>query len=110
AERMRALHLAHVDLLAERPERHLQGNHLLKNAWALALGSRCWTGMRDGAEGARATETFFGELLAQVGADGLHEERSPMYHARALRDALEIVAVLTAAGQAVPPEVRERVR
>ena len=108
--RMRGLHSGHVDLLSRRIEWHLQGNHLLRNAWALVIGSHCWNGRRCLPLRARSRGLFFAELLAQIGEDGMHEERSPMYHVRALRDALEVVAVLDALGEPIPPTVRERVR
>lgn len=109
-ERMLAGHAAHVDLVDRRLERHLQGNHLLRNASALVVGAHAWAGARQSGLAAHARELFYQQLHAQVGADGVHEERSPMYHARALRDALDVVAVLDGVGEPVPDPVRERVR
>jgi hypothetical protein len=103
-------HMAHVAHLRRNLEWGLQGNHLLRNAWALVLGSHAWDGPRAAAVRPWAKELFYSEMLAQVGADGVHEERSPMYHVRALRDALEAVAVLTALDVAVPRPVVERIR
>lgn len=108
--RLRSLHAAHVNLLSRRLERHLRGNHLLRNACALVVGSHAWTGAWSHSLQRESRELFAAEVLAQVGNGGIHEERSPMYQVRALRDALEVVAVLDAVGVTVPPAIRERIR
>ena len=68
---------AQADWLNRRFEYHLAGNHLLENGFALltaALYFRHCTWFR------RATKLVRVELLAQILADGGHNERSPMYH------------------------------
>lgn len=77
------------------PERDIQANHLLKN----------WTALAVYAAATAAPERAFPALTGDVGraldqlvlADGVHAERSPMYHALGLMD----VELLRASG-AVP--------
>jgi uncharacterized heparinase superfamily protein len=99
-----------LDVLRRSLEWHLDGNHLLRDAWALAiapwllddpLGDH-WA--RDGAA------LYWTTFLEQVPEDGVHCERSPMYHARVLRDTLEVLAVQDAVGAPVPSIIRDRVR
>ncbi len=63
-------------------EFHLLGNHLLENATALCLAGSCF----NGNDAARWLETGANllreELKEQFLPDGMHYERSPMYHAR----------------------------
>lgn len=81
--------------LARTLEWHLDGNHLLRNAWALVVGALCL----DDAGAERRARALFARLMReQVHEDGWHEEHSPMYHVRALRDAREVAVAATAAG------------
>lgn len=107
-DRVRRSHAEHVAFLARNLEHHLQGNHLLRNLSALVVGSHAWSGGSFDELRQRASRLYFNEILAQVGEDGAHEERSPMYHARALRDALEVLAVLRAFARPVPEQVLDR--
>lgn len=70
--------------LEERLEFHLRANHLLENVASLALLGATF----EGAEGTRwkkrGEQLLERELAEQMGADGMHFERSPMYHARVL--------------------------
>lgn len=84
--------LAHqVEWLSHRVEWHLLGNHLWANAKALIMGgvyfdcsaADCW--LKEGIE------IFQRELREQVLEDGGHFELSPMYHALALEDLLDLV-------------------
>ena len=64
-------------LLRKRIERHIDGNHLLEDAFALYAGA-VWFGEKKGTE-------RFGSLLErllgeQILPDGAHFEQSPMYH------------------------------
>jgi uncharacterized heparinase superfamily protein len=94
-------HAAH---LAAQLEWHLDANHLLRDAWALGLAALA-------CERAAGPPDLFARILAeQVGPDGWHEERSPMYHARALRDALELEAAAAAVERPLDPATRERIR
>lgn len=88
-------------------EYHLLGNHLQKDFAALALAAVCapqWS--RASAE--RALSRFWASLDDHFLPDGCHAERSPMYHATALADFLEVGACARAAGFAVPSSVGER--
>lgn len=84
-------------------EYHLSGNHLIRNAKALAIGGACFPG-RDGEkwlkEGVRLLTS---ELKKQVFPDGGHKEGSPHYHFLVLRDLLETLLVFEAIGY-IPEE------
>jgi hypothetical protein len=70
-----------------------------------------WDSRRSRANARRAPPDLFARILAeQVGPDGWHEERSPMYHARALRDALELEAAAAEVERPLDPATRERIR
>jgi uncharacterized heparinase superfamily protein len=77
--------------LERRLEWHLLGNHLFANAKALVFAG-CWF---DGDEAARwrakGLRIVDRELPEQVLADGGQFERSPMYHALALEDLLDLI-------------------
>jgi len=83
-----------------RLEIHLLGNHLFANAKALVFAGCCLTG----PEAERCLRTGFRilqrELPEQILADGGQFERSPMYHALALEDMLDLLNLLrSTAGQ-----------
>ncbi len=84
----------HVACLHWRLEWHIDGNHLLRNTWALVLGSAVLEGPETAALHEEAVALFERILAEQVPEDGCHVERTPMYHARALRDAIEVEACL----------------
>lgn len=102
-ERGIATHTAH---LAHALEWHLDGNHLLRNAVAVVLGSSCLGGDRSDAARAQAARLFRTLMAEQVHEDGWHFERSPMYHARVLRDAMEVEACALAHGRPLDPRTR----
>ncbi|MFO1266416.1 MAG: heparinase II/III family protein [Rubrivivax sp.] len=84
--------------LAQRLEWHLLGNHLFANAKALFFAGLFFEGREADewlATGARILER---ELPEQVLDDGGQFERSPMYHALALEDVLDLLNVLRDAG------------
>lgn len=90
--------------LSGRIEHHLLGNHLFANAKALAF-----TGLHfGGAEGDRwfdaGMRLVLRELDEQVLADGGHFERSPMYHALALEDVLDLINLAGACRRALTAE------
>jgi uncharacterized heparinase superfamily protein len=74
-----------------RRERHLAGNHLLKELCCLSAAARVW-----GSD--RLAEALLDELRGQVEAQflagGGHEERSLRYHLDCLRDLAEARAAL----------------
>ncbi|MBM4229779.1 MAG: heparinase [Gammaproteobacteria bacterium] len=84
--------------LSERLEWHLLGNHLFVNAKALVFAGLAF----EGAEASRWLSTGLGilreQLPEQVLEDGGHFERSPMYHALALEDLLDLINVANASG------------
>jgi uncharacterized heparinase superfamily protein len=77
--------------LERRLEWHLLGNHLFVNAKALVFAGLYF----DGPEAERWLATGLGilerELAEQILADGGQFERSPMYHALALEDLLDLL-------------------
>jgi len=68
--------------LSSHIEYHLQGNHLLENAAALAIIGSCFDG--DDASSWRkiGLNLLRKQLEEQMLEDGMHFERSPMYHSR----------------------------
>lgn len=96
--------------LAHRLELHILANHLQKNYKALALAGLLFADARSHRWQRMGERGLWRELFEQVLDDGVHYERSPMYHAIALSDYLETVMLLRAAGRAVPDVVVERIR
>lgn len=96
--------------LAQRLEWHLLGNHLFVNAKALLMAGL----LLDGAEAAGWRTTALAilerELPEQILADGGQFERSPMYHALALEDVLDLVNALAAFGATGEREQRLHAR
>ena len=77
--------------LERRLETHLLGNHLLADAKALAFAGSFLTGLdaeRWRVLGERLLREQWDE---QIMPDGGHFERSPMYHALILEDALDVL-------------------
>ena len=70
-----------AEWLARHLETHLRANHLLENAAALAFSGACFPGPGD-AWRERGIAWLERELAEQMLPDGMHFERSPMYHAR----------------------------
>ncbi len=86
--------------LRRRLEIHLLANHLLANAKALVFAGLFFSG--DEAEEwlERGLAILERELPEQILADGGQFERSPMYHALALEDVLDLVNIASAANLA----------
>ena len=82
---------AQVRLLHQRLEYHLSGNHLLENGFALLTGSLFF---RHEQWFQTATRLIRRELTAQIGADGGHYERSPMYQQLLLDRLLDVLLIL----------------
>jgi uncharacterized heparinase superfamily protein len=92
----------HARYVAAFPERHLQGNHLMKNWIALASAGLVLQGgeaTRWAALGLQALEV---ELERQLLPDGGHEERSLMYHLLLLSDLLDVRDLAHAGGRSLP--------
>lgn len=65
-------------------EFHLMGNHLLENAAALFFVGRCFRGADADYWLLKGKRLLQRELKEQILPDGMHFERSPMYHTRIL--------------------------
>jgi uncharacterized heparinase superfamily protein len=100
---------AQARFLVKRLEWHLLGNHLFANAKALVFAGLFF----DGPEAERWLGTGLAildrELPEQVLGDGGHFERSPMYHALALEDLLDLMNAARSLAPAGSP-VRERLQ
>ena len=88
--------------VAANLETDVGGNHLLKNLKAMAIAGCFWTGRQADRWYDTYADAFGRELTRQLLADGAHYERSPMYHALVLQDALELGAVIRGSGRAIP--------
>ena len=91
-----------LESLERRLELHLLANHLQKNYSALALGALLFDGPSAERWRTRFLPGIREAFLAQVHPDGVHAERSPMYHAIAMADLLEFTALSKAAGLSAP--------
>lgn len=91
--------------LADRLEWHLLGNHLFSNAKALLTAGLFF----DGPEADRWRQTALGildaELPEQILQDGGQFERSPMYHALAFEDVLDLLNLVECYGAPSPAEM-----
>jgi uncharacterized heparinase superfamily protein len=95
--------------LERRLEFHILANHLQKNFKALAISGLLFSGARAERWRQKAGGGIWSELYEQVLPDGGHFEGSPMYHAIALADYLEVIALCSAVGESVPDQARKRV-
>jgi len=82
--------------LTQRLEWHLLGNHLFANAKALVFAGLYFQGPEAEAWLALGQRILLRELPEQVLPDGGQFERSPMYHALALEDVLDLLNALQA--------------
>jgi uncharacterized heparinase superfamily protein len=85
-----------VRWLARNVEWHLLGNHLFANAKALLIAGLFFEGDEAARWKALGQSILLRELPEQLLADGGHFERSPMYHALATEDVLDLLNVLQA--------------
>jgi Heparinase II/III-like protein/Heparinase II/III N-terminus len=95
-----------TDALAGQLEFHLMGNHLLENAITL-----CWAGLSFAGTRAHAwTEQGLTVLRQQLGqqvlADGVHDERSPMYQALLTEATLRLGGVARRSARVEAREIR----
>lgn len=98
-----------VAWLDRRLEHHLSANHLQANYKALTVAGLYFEGRSARRWRQRGLAGTWRAVTTQVLSDGVHYERSPMYHAIALADFLEIVSLADAVGEPVPEKVRKRV-
>ena len=89
--------------LRGRLEWHLLGNHLFANAKALVMAGLYFDGAEAQAWLARGLAILERELPEQILADGGQFERSPMYHALALEDLLDLLNIIGARAAADSP-------
>ncbi len=82
-------------------------NHLFRNIKALMLAGL----FLDGETGKRAWETgsrlLQRELIEQILDDGMHFERSPMYHVSVMNDVLDLLEALRSSDTDVPRVLEE---
>jgi uncharacterized heparinase superfamily protein len=91
-------------------EYHLLGNHLLKDLTAMAAASLCLEWNRAAEWREYALSRLWREIDEQFLSDGMHFERSPMYHDLALADCLEVVALCSQTAVPVPEATAVRLR
>ncbi|HEU0298443.1 MAG TPA: heparinase II/III family protein [Longimicrobium sp.] len=109
--RRRLLESVHAQAayLERRLELHVLANHLQRNLTALVTAGLLFRGAAAERWLGRGAARLWRQVDEQVLPDGGHYERSPMYHAIALGDLLEVMALLDAAGVPVPEAARRRV-
>lgn len=80
--------------LRRRMEWHLLGNHLFMNAKALAMAGLFFEGREADEWLACGRDVLRQEIPEQILRDGGQFERSPMYHAMAVEDMLDLLNML----------------
>lgn len=88
--------------LTRRLEVQLLGNHLFANAKALVFAGLFFEGEEADDWLATGLEILAREVPEQILPDGGQFERSPMYHALALEDMLDLINLGRAAGTPMP--------
>jgi uncharacterized heparinase superfamily protein len=96
--------------LQGRLEWHLLGNHLFANAKALVFAGIFFTGPEANAWMDRGLAILCEQLPEQVLADGGHFERSPMYHAIACEDLLDLLNLSRCYPSVIPENATQRWR
>ena len=95
--------------LSARLEHHLLGNHLFANAKALVFAGCFFAGDEASRWLQRGLDILAHEIPEQILPDGGHFELSPMYHALALEDMLDLVNILRSSGIDPPPSWAEKI-
>lgn len=85
--------------LTRKLEWHLLGNHLFANAKALVFAGLFFEGNEADSWLRLGRENLLKELPEQILPDGGQFELSPMYHALALEDVLDLINILRAASR-----------
>ncbi len=85
--------------LARRLEWHLLGNHLFSNAKALIFAGLYFSGKEAQSWLECGLNVLKREISEQIGPDGGQFELSPMYHALALEDMLDLINIAKAFGR-----------
>jgi hypothetical protein len=94
--------------LEKRLEKDLEANHLQANYFALFLCGLAYAGPTADRWRETGGRGLWRSLADQVLTDGVHYERSPMYHAIVLRDFLRAVELGRAIGEPLPEGVVDR--
>ena len=89
-----------LKFLSSRLEYHLLANHLLENAFALYIGGLI---TNQGAFIKKGKKLLVRELKEQILDDGMHYERSPMYHLIILERLLDALNFAKATGDDLQP-------
>jgi uncharacterized heparinase superfamily protein len=99
---------AQVLALEHRLEKDLLANHLLKNIKALIFAGSLLEAPESRRWLAKGQELLRREIAEQILPDGGHFERSPMYHALALEDLMDIrdLSFCLPASEVAPPSWR----
>ncbi len=79
-----------AETLSRGLETRLQANHVVSNLLGVVWAGLLFEG-DDADRWLGLSSRFVRELDAQVGGDGTHEERSPMYHSLVLENLLDLV-------------------
>jgi uncharacterized heparinase superfamily protein len=90
-----------------RLEYRLLGNHLFANAKALVFAGLFFEGAEAGRWLEKGMAILARQIPEQILADGGQFERSPMYHALAFEDMLDLVNIAAAFPDAVPRHWRD---
>lgn len=93
--------------LSQRLEIHLLGNHLFANAKALVFAGVFFDGPEAEAWLEKGLRILEREVQEQVLPDGGHFECSPMYHALALEDMLDLINLAATSSETVPNRWRK---
>ena len=96
--------------LTRRLEFDVLGNHLQRNYQALLVGSAPFADAESESIRRAASRALWSEMRTQVLPDGVHFERSPLYHALALHDFLHAYALCGVLDDAPPADVAPRIR
>lgn len=98
-----------VNWLAGRPEYHLLGNHLFINAKALLFACVIFGLDEQSTIYKKALKILKEELSEQFLNDGAHFELSPMYHALAMEDLLDLYQLKSTLPPSFPSqEIQEK--
>lgn len=98
-----------VNWLAGRPEYHLLGNHLFINAKTLLFACVIFGLDEHSAMYRKALKILKKELSEQFHDDGAHFELSPMYHALAMEDLLDLYQLKESLPSSFPSqEIQEK--
>jgi len=106
SDRIRHSLACQVETLDRNLETRLQANHLFSNLLAVVFAGLLFRGER-ADRWLRRARWLRREIAAQILPDGLHVERSPMYHALLLENVLDLLNLARAAGDRAPGALRQ---